>query len=160
MPFGLTPVDICFILITFIFSIRAAIKGFIDDFFGIGTFIFGAYLAYYFMPKLSPYIEAFMNPTLAKILAFLLIFIIIFLVVKIIQLALKSVFSGSILKSLDHGLGFFFGIAEGFFVIVLIFIILDVLSTWFTFPFVKDSLFYRYFNGFINSTSSKLLESA
>ena len=160
MPFGLTSVDICFILITLILSIRAAIKGFIDDFFGLGTFIFGAYLAYFFMPKLSPYLEACMNPTIAKILSFLLIFIIIFLVVKIIQLALKSVFSGSILKSLDHGLGFLFGIAEGFFVIVLIFIVLDALSTWFSFPIIKESLFYKYFNVFINSTSSKLLESA
>lgn len=157
MPFGLTAIDIVFCVIILILCIRAAIKGLIDEFFGLGTFIFGAYLAYRFMPLLKPYLAASMNETLASILSFILIFVAIFLVIKIIQLALKSVFSGEILVSLDHGLGFFFGAAEGIFLVVLIFIGMKMFNNYFDTTAIREaSVFYKFFNGLINTAGNVL----
>lgn len=157
MPFGFTPLDVVFCVIILILSVRAAIKGLIDEFFGLGTFIFGAYLAYRLMHLLKPYLAACMNDTLASILSFILIFVAIFLIIKIIQLALKSVFSGSILQSLDHGLGFFFGAAEGVFLTVLIFIGMQMFNNYFDTTAIREaSVLHKILNVFINSAGNIL----
>lgn len=157
MPFGFTVLDIVFCVIILILCIRAAIKGLIDEFFGLGTFIFGAYLSYRLMPYLKPYLAASMNETLAAIFSFVLIFVAIFLVIKIIQLAMKSVFSGDILVSLDHGLGFFFGAAEGIFLVVLIFIGMKMFNNYFDTTAIREaSVFYKWFNVLIDSAGNIL----
>ncbi|MBQ0002488.1 MAG: CvpA family protein [Treponema sp.] len=157
MPFGFTPVDIVFCVIILILCIRASIKGLIDEFFGLGTFIFGAYLAYRFMHLLKPYLAACMNDTIAAILSFILIFVAIFLIIKIIQLALKSIFSGSILKSLDHGLGFFFGAAEGIFLVVLIIIGMKMFNNYFDTTAIRESsVLCRFLSSLVNSAGNIL----
>lgn len=159
MPFGLTVLDVIFCVVILILCIRAAIKGFIDEFFGLGTFIFGSYISYRLMPLLKPYLAASMNETLAAILSFILIFVAIFLVIKIIQLAMKSLFSGDILVSLDHGLGFFFGAAEGIFLVVLIFIGMQMFNNYFDTTAIREaSVFYKLFNSLIN-TAGNMLEN-
>lgn len=157
MPF--TALDIVMLVIVFFICIRAAIKGLIDEVFGLGTFVLGAFLAFKFMNKLQPYMAKSMNPTLASILSFVILFVIVFLIMKIIQLALKSVFSGSILTSLDHGLGFIFGIAEGVFIVVLIFILMEILQAWInTDELRKASYLYNLLHNLIETTGSTIME--
>lgn len=142
MPF--TVIDIIFCLILLVLCIRAAVVGFIKEIFGIGSFIVSGYCAFLLTPKLKPFLQDSMNETIAVVLSFALIFIVVFLILKIIQLALQKIFSGSILVSLDHCLGFGFGIFEGFFCIYLIFFIMNVLKAWIdTQSILSASYFYK-----------------
>ena len=79
-----TIIDVIFLLVVLILCIRAAAKGFLDEVFGLGTFIVGAYFSVYLMPFLKPYLASCMNETLAAVLSFLILFIAIFLIMKII----------------------------------------------------------------------------
>lgn len=154
-----TIIDVIFLLVVLILCIRAAAKGFLDEVFGLGTFIVGAYFSVYLMPFLKPYLASCMNETLAAVLSFLILFIAIFLIMKIIQHALKSIFSGAILKSLDHGLGFILGIAEGIFCIILILVVMEVLQPWIDTKSLRESSFlYNAFDKFVNNVSSTFLE--
>lgn len=158
MPF--TVLDLIFCVILVVVCIRAAIEGFLKEVFGIGSFVIGGYAAFIFSPKLKPYLASSINDTLAAIFSFVLIFAVVFLVMKIIQKALEKVFEGSILKSLDHCLGFGFGIAEGIFVILIIFFILTVLKSWInTTQIIETSYFYKLLKGLVDSTNSLILEN-
>lgn len=147
----ITTVDIIFVLIALIFCIKAAIKGFIDEVFGVGAFILCAFGSIKLSPLLEPYLSDVMNVYLAKVLAFVIIFVGLFLIVKIIQLALKSIFSGTIFTSLDHGLGFIFGIVEAILFICIIIMILQVLQPWIDTQKIRDdSFFCRIFQFLLN----------
>lgn len=159
MPFSI--VDIILLILIFFLCIRSAINGFLDEVFGLGSFVIGGYAAFLISPFLEPYLAKSMNSTLAKVLSFLLLFIIAFLILKIIQMALKSVFSGSILKSLDHCLGFGFGAVEGIFCVFLLFFILIVLQPWIdTADFRQSSYLYKLLEGLLDSTTSKIMVNA
>ncbi|MCR5612450.1 CvpA family protein [Treponema sp.] len=155
----ITILDVIFIVASLIICIHAAIRGFLDEVFGLGTFIIGAYGAFLLMPFLKPYLAKTMNDTLATILTFLILFVAIFLIMKIIHYAFKSIFSGTILKSLDHGLGFLFGIAESVCAIIIIFIVLEAVQPWFDTQALREaSFFYNFFDGAVDKASSQILE--
>ena len=77
MPFSI--IDIILFVIIFVICIRAAINGFLDEVFGLGSFVIGGYLAFFLTPYLQPHLAKSMNETLARVLSFLLLFIIVFL---------------------------------------------------------------------------------
>ena len=159
MPFSI--IDIILFVIIFVICIRAAINGFLDEVFGLGSFVIGGYLAFFLTPCLQPHLAKSMNETLARVLSFLLLFIIVFLFMKIIQMALKSIFSGTILKSLDHCLGFGFGAIEGVFCVFLFFFLLIVLQPWFDSEnFRQSSFLYRFLEDLLNSSVSKITVNA
>ena len=77
--------DLFLISLVLFLAIRSAIIGFLDELFGVGPFVLGAYLGLMFMHLLKPYVAKCMNQTLASVVSFLLIFSVVFLVMKIIQ---------------------------------------------------------------------------
>lgn len=144
----MSAIDIVFLVIVFILCVRAAVKGFLDEVFGFGAVIAGIFCAFYFMPVLSPHLESSMDKKLAAVLSFVILFAAVFLLLKIIQYALKSIFSGAILKSLDHGLGFIFGIAEGCLCVFIICFIMEILQPWIdTEALRKSSVLYTVLIG-------------
>ena len=91
-------------------------------------------------------------------LSFLLIFVAGFLFIKIIQTLLKNIFSGKILDSLDHCLGFAFGAVEGIFVVAMIIILLLFLAQWInTQRFLEQSFFYNLLNKTIDFSKYKII---
>lgn len=131
-------IDIIFLIIVLFFAITACVSGFIHEFFGKLAVVAGAVCAVFFCGKLSPYLlKIINNKTVDLVIAFILIFVAVFLFVKILQTALKNVFSGEILNSLDHVLGFIFGALEGAVVVSCILILLKA-QVWFDSSSITD----------------------
>lgn len=124
-------IDIIFIVIILFFAVTACVSGLIRELFGKLAVVAGAVAAFFFSGKLSPYLfKIINNKTVDLVIAFLLIFIAVFLFVKIIQILFKNIFSGEILKSLDHVLGFIFGAIEGVAIVSCVLILLEA-QIWF-----------------------------
>ena len=105
--------DYILIAILVIFTIRGFARGLINEIFGIGSLIISLLMAVLFYQKMGEIYARSMNPLLAKILGFLTVFICVFILIKIVQMLMKTLFSGPILKSLDKTLGLLLGFAEG-----------------------------------------------
>ena len=151
--------DLFLISLVLFLAIRSAIIGFLDELFGVGPFVLGAYLGLMFMHLLKPYVAKCMNQTLASVVSFLLIFSVVFLVMKIIQAILKKIFESQIMTSFDHGLGFLYGAAEGVFLIVIIFIVMVLIQNWADTQSLRDGSFlYKFFKGLIDSACGQVLE--
>lgn len=156
----ITVIDIVLLILALIICIRAGINGLINEVFGLGTFILGAWLAFMFMNKLQPYLAECMNDKLASVLTFLILFTCVFLIMKIIQTVLKSFFSAQILNSLDHGLGLIIGVAEGVLFIIIVFILMEILQSWIDTSEIRNgSYLYHLFQGMIDSAGFKLPET-
>lgn len=131
-------IDVVFIVIVLFFAVTACVSGLIRELFGKLAVVAGAVAAFFFCGRLSPYLQKIIsNKTVDLVIAFILIFIAVFLFVKIIQILLKNIFSGEILKSLDHVLGFLFGAAEGIALVACVLILLKA-QTWFDSSAVTD----------------------
>lgn len=131
-------IDIIFIVIILFFAVTACVSGLIRELFGKLAVVAGAVAAFFFCGRLSPYLlKIINNKTVDLVIAFLLIFIAVFLFVKIIQILLKNIFSGEILKSLDHVLGFIFGAIEGIAIVSCVLILLKS-QIWFDASSVTD----------------------
>ena len=159
MPYSYAPIDIVFLLILLFFTVSAAARGLIKEFFGKAAFVAGIVAAVLCTPLLEPFVgDGIRNALFAKVVSFLLIFIIAFLVVKIVQEIVSRIFSGDILQGLDRALGFIFGIVEGLAVISLVIVALKV-QPWFdTRPLFDSSIFYRILDGVIRISETKLQE--
>lgn len=111
-------IDLIFIIIILACVLMAVIKGFVASFFGKASFIVGILLGVFFAPKLDIFVSKYINvPYLTTIISFLLIFIFSYLIMRLLQLLIKSLFSGEIMGGLDKALGFFWGLAEGLLIV-------------------------------------------
>ncbi len=124
-------IDVVFIVVILFFAVTSCVNGLIKELFGKLAVVAGAVAAFFFCGRLSPYLlKIINNPAVDLVIAFILIFVAVFLCVKILQIIFKSIFSGEILKSLDHVLGFIFGAAEGIAIVACVLILLKA-QIWF-----------------------------
>jgi len=124
----LSLLDWVFIVVSVLIILHSTVRGFIHDFFSIASFLIGTAGAFLFFRNLSPFfIRTFSVPLWAThVMAFFALFIALFLTIKCVQLMVNRLFSHSILRSLDHALGFFLGIFESLLVITIILFIVKV----------------------------------
>ena len=120
-------IDMVFIVIIVACVLLSVLKGFVASFFGKATFIVAVLLGIFFAPKLDAFVANYINiPYITTLISFFLVFIVSFLILKVIQLIIKSIFSGEIMGSLDKALGFFWGLVEGLLIVGVICVILIV----------------------------------
>ena len=135
-------IDIVFSVIVLFIAISACAHGFIAEIFGKIAVIASFFTAFYFCGKLAVRMQNIISVKgVCVAVSFAILFIATFLAVKIIQTAIKSLFSGDILKSLDRVLGFILGLFEGILVISAILILL-ISQPWFSLDRLLDSSFY------------------
>ena len=135
-------IDIVFSVIVLFIAISACAHGFIAEIFGKIAVIASFFTAFYFCGKLAVRMQNIISVKgVCVAVSFAILFIATFLAVKRIQTAIKSFFSGDILKSLDRVLGFILGLFEGLLVISAILILL-VSQPWFSLGSLLDSSFY------------------
>ena len=120
--------DCIFFAVILIFAVRGFARGFINEVFGIGTLIFSLFFAFCFCDALSGIFARSMNAVLAKVVAFFAIFVAAFILIKLIQMLVKLIFSGPILKSLDKTLGLILGFLEGAALVVLVLFVMSELN--------------------------------
>ncbi len=139
-------IDFVFFVILFAMAMVGSFKGFIRELFDKGAPVIGVWTAILFYRKLSKPLLAYVRiPVLSAIIAFIVIFILAFLIVKIVQQIVGNIFGGHLFRQLDHTLGFFFGLLEGFALIAIILIVLTS-QPWFDVSSLLDgSLFYKIF---------------
>ena len=122
-------IDIIFVALILIFSIRCAIKGFISELMSMASVILGLLAALYFYSKGGEFVRIKFLPDvkiLPEIIAFIVLFLNVFAAIKILEALLKDIVEGIKLGGADRVLGIFFGIAEGIVVVSLVLFILRI----------------------------------
>ena len=112
---GLGTLDVVMILIIIILTVRAGIRGFVAEAFGVASVVAGIGVAAVLAAPVSAYVDAatgsdsFWN----KVIAFLVLFLMTYLVFKLVQHVLHRVSQNLRLQQLDHVFGLALGVAEG-----------------------------------------------
>ena len=149
---NITVIDCIFFVLLLIFAFGAMSKGFVEEFFSKAAWVLGLIGGYLFYQTLAQQISvSITNEILAKVVSFLIIFIGVFLIVKIIGAIIGKIFEMNILNSLDHALGFFFGIVEGLAIIFLIMFLILVQPFFPVDSLVSNSLFFDIFGQFVSN---------
>lgn len=119
--------DIIFVVILLITTIRTTIKGFISEVMTLAALILGVAAAVLFLKLGTRLIDTYFGQSnWNQVIAFLIIFLVVYIVVKIFEGGLKKLFEQLNLGSLDRALGFFLGVLEGVLLIALIIIALKI----------------------------------
>lgn len=155
------PLDLLFIIIVAFFAVVAAFHGFVKEVFSKIAFVGALILAVVFTNTLKiAFVDSVKSDMLAAVISFLIIFVGSFLIIKIIQEIFSKIFSASILKSLDHALGFLFGVVEGVAVVSAI-ILVFTMQPWFdTSSILAGSIFYNFLMPFISDATKTIGEIA
>jgi membrane protein required for colicin V production len=126
---GIAIIDIVFLGIIAIFTLRCAIRGAVSELMSMAALVFGLLAAIFFYKKAAFIVrERFMPDVkaLPEIISFIALFLIVFGVIKILESILKSIVEGIKLKGPDHFLGLVLGFAEGLVVVCLLLFIISI----------------------------------
>jgi membrane protein required for colicin V production len=124
----MTGLDITLTVIALIIIVRAGLRGFITEFFGLAWLVLGLLAAFLFFDAGAAFIrtKAFADvPYVPEAAAFALIYLAVFAAVKILGHMIKDIADRVHLGTLDHALGVIFGAAEA---AVIIFAVLYLLK--------------------------------
>ena len=138
--------DVIFIALIIIFTVRCAIKGFVGEVMSMASIILGLLAAIFFYKKGGEFVRGRFLPDvkiLPEIIAFAALFLIIFIAVKIIEFLLREIIEGIKLGGADRVLGIFFGAAEGIVVVSLVLFLLNIQPLFDPGPMFADSFFAR-----------------
>jgi len=140
--------DVVFILLIVLFSIRCYLKGFISELLSMAAIVFGLLASLFFYKNGAEFLRARYWPdlkTIPEIVAFAALFLIVFIVIKLLEIMLKQIIQGVQLGGADRFLGFIFGMAEGIAVISLVLFILKIQPLFNPSSILSDSIFARIF---------------
>ncbi len=150
--------DFVLIGIFAVLCLRGIIRGLIDSVFGLGSFIVAVYAAIRWWSSVAKAIRP-MNEILLFLISFFSVFIIAYVMMKILQLIVKSIFSGNILKSLDRTLGFILGAVQG---VILVFIVLILLEDFSDMlhseKLLEESVIYNFVDKNFHVFEDKVME--
>jgi len=106
--------DIVFAIIIVFLTVRGLIRGFLGEFFSIGSVVAGLGVAVFFSSLLAGPVERALGVAgWGQIISFLALFLVTYLVMKLLEKVLRRGMEGVSLQNLDKALGFFLGLAEG-----------------------------------------------
>jgi len=121
--------DIILIVIMLISGFLAMVRGFTREVLSIFSWAMAAVAALYFTPRyfevLTPYIE---NPSIAQIAFAAVVFIVTLIIVSLITFRISDKVLDSRVGALDRSLGFVFGLARGFLLVAIVFILFTALA--------------------------------
>src|SRR5680860_654856 len=121
--------DIILIVIMLISGFLAMVRGFTREVLSIFSWAMAAVAALYFTPRyyevLLPYID---NPSVAQIAFAAGVFIITLIIVSLITFRISDKVLDSRVGALDRTLGFVFGLARGFLLVAIVFILFSALA--------------------------------
>jgi len=155
-------IDIVFLGIIAIFSLRCAIRGFVSELLSMAALIFGLLSAIFFFRKLAPIVRERFMPgirALPEILSFVALFLAVFATIKLIELLLKEIIEGIQLNGPDHFLGFIFGFAEGVLVVCLLLFLITIQPLVHSGLILQGSFFADLLLPFIMGNRKKALDS-
>src|SRR3990170_5802628 len=140
--------DVILIIIMLISGFLAMVRGFTREVLSIFSWAVAAVAALYLTPKYWTLVESyFPSPGFAQIAFAAGVFIVFLVVVSLITLRISDTVLDSRVGALDRTLGFLFGLARGFLLVAIVFILFSALArdqpTWITearsFPILKQT---------------------
>ena len=121
--------DVILIAIMLISGFLAMVRGFTREVLSIFSWAVAAVAALYLTPKyasvLAPYID---NPSIAQIVFAAGVFILTLIVVSLITFRISDSVLDSRVGALDRTFGFVFGLARGFLLVAIVFILFTALA--------------------------------
>ena len=159
---GMAGIDIVFMVIIAISSLRCAARGFISELLSMAALIFGLLAALLFFKQGGALVRAWFMPdikVIPEIIAFIAFFLIVYITVKIIEMTLKSIIEGVQLGGLDHLLGFVLGFVEGVIVVCLLLFLISIQPFFNADSMLEDSFFARILLPIIIGDKSEITEA-
>jgi membrane protein required for colicin V production len=121
--------DVILVTIMLISGFLAMVRGFTREVLSVFSWAAAAVAALYLTPKyytlLLPYID---KPTVAQIAFGIGVFIICLIIISLITWKISDVVLDSRVGALDRTLGFLFGLARGFLLVAIVFILFNALA--------------------------------
>jgi membrane protein required for colicin V production len=143
---GIAVIDIVFIALAIILTIRCALRGFIGELMSMASVALGLLAALFFYKNGGLFIEEKFMPgmkIIPRILAFIALFLIVFVVIKILEGILKDIIERIRLGGADRFLGVIFGLVEGVIVISLVLFVLTIQPLFDPAPVLRNSFFAK-----------------
>jgi membrane protein required for colicin V production len=148
-----TVFDYVYIILTVLFIIQGALKGFVLSMLSTAKWILAYVITIYIFPIIKPYVEDIIdNEYVLDIVLGVGIFIIIIFLILLINRAISKVVSYSGIGSVDKVFGFFFGIAKSYVIVVCLYTAAEIIynhEKWplnlddsFTYPWVEKGSNY------------------
>ena len=122
-------IDIVFMVVIAISSLRCAARGFISELLSMAALIFGLLAALLFFKGGALLVREWFMPgmkAVPEVIAFIALFFIVYIIVKIVEITLKNIIEGIKLGGLDHLLGFILGFVEGVIIVCLFLFLISV----------------------------------
>jgi membrane protein required for colicin V production len=127
MPFSW--LDVILVVIMLVSGFLAMVRGFTREVLSIFSWAMAAVAALYLTPRyssvLSPYID---NPTVAMVAFAAGVFLITLIIVSLITFRISDRVLDSRVGALDRTFGFLFGLARGFLLVAIVFILFSALA--------------------------------
>lgn len=118
--------DIIFLSLIIISSLRGAFRGMIQELISLAALFISLLLAAVFYPDGTKWIQARSSlGESATLISFICIFVAAFILFKLLQKAIVYLINETPFESVDKLLGFFFGILEGLLICFLIVYLID-----------------------------------
>ncbi len=145
--------DYVYIVLTILFIIQGALKGFVLSILSAAKWILAYVITIYIFPLIKPYVKNIIdNEYVLDIILSIGIFIIIIFLILLINRTIKKVVSYSGVGTVDKVFGFFFGIIKTYVVVVCLYTAAEIIynhEKWplnlddsFTYPWVEKGSNY------------------
>ncbi|MTI17624.1 CvpA family protein [Rhodobacteraceae bacterium RKSG542] len=122
----ITLLDGILLVIMFISAILAMIRGFVREVLSIVSWFAAAFAAYSFYGNLTPFVSEYISSaTIATAVSVAIIFMVTLLIVSYITMRISDFVLDSRIGALDRSLGFVFGAARGFLLVVVALLFFD-----------------------------------
>lgn len=116
----ITLLDGILLVIMFLSAILAMIRGFVREVLSIASWIAAAASAYFFYKPVKPFLADYIsNETVATVAAVAVVFLLTLFIVSYITMRISDFVLDSRVGALDRTLGFVFGAARGFLIVVV-----------------------------------------
>ncbi len=113
--------DLVLLIVVLLFALRCYFRGFVEELLSMAAIILGVFLAIVFYRPAGEFLaEHLALESFTEVLGFAVVFLLVFLLIKILQGVLRSVIENINLQTLDRGLGFLLGAAEGLLLVSLL----------------------------------------
>jgi len=119
----LTLLDIILIAVMVISGLLAMVRGLVREVFAIASWVIAAGVTLYAYPLALPLAKQYIaNETFAMVATIAAVFLLTLLIVSIITVRISDLVLDSRIGALDRTLGFLFGLARGFLIMVVAFL--------------------------------------
>jgi membrane protein required for colicin V production len=135
--------DVVFMILVFILSLRCFFRGFITEFISMASLVLGLLAAFLFHKPASAFVmEKWLpdNAVPADVIAIAALFIIVFIVIKILGHFMRNFVSAVKLGGIDRFIGFAFGFAEGVLLVTLIVWVISIQPFFDPRPLLESSV--------------------